>query len=98
MRRAFVILLTLVLMASLSPLFAVIWASSFAARHGCDLHEGFANPCIIDGKDWGETLYTAFVSGWFMLITLPVAALAAVGLAVLAVAAVIRHIRERRKG
>ena len=98
MRRNLAILLILVLLASLTPLFAVIWASWFAARHGCTLHEGFTNPCVVHGHDWGETLYTAFVSGWFMLITLPVAALAALGLAGIAVLTVIRHIRGRRKG
>lgn len=98
MRRALILTLATLLLASLAPLVAVIWASWFADRHGCTLHEGFANPCIVNGQDWGDTLYTAFVSGWFMLITLPVALLAAAGLAGIAVLAVIRHIRERRTG
>ncbi len=98
MLRVLAIVLTLVLLVSLTPVVAVIWASRFAARHGCDLHEGFVNPCVVNGTDWGQTLYTAFVSGWFMLVTLPVAALAALGLAGIAVAAVIRHTRARPKG
>lgn len=98
MHRTLVIALILVCVVSLTPLFGVVWASWFADRHGCDLHEGFQTPCIVDGQDWGDTLYTAFVAGWLMLVTLPVAALALVGLALLATLSLVRHIRERRKG
>ena len=79
----------------LTPVAAVAWASAFARRHGCTLHEGFTNPCIVDGQDWGETLYTAFASGWFMLATLPVAALCLLAMLVLGVIDVIRARRRR---
>lgn len=42
--------------------------------HGCTLHEGFSNPCVIWGKDRGETLSGMFVMGWFMLVTVPAGA------------------------
>ena len=81
----------------LVPVVLVWRASAFAARHGCILHEGFANPCIVDGVDHGSRLYAWFVSGWFMLVTLPAAAiLLAVLVAVVAVPPLLRWVRRRR--
>lgn len=85
------------LLLCLSPLLAVFWASDFAERHGCDLHEGFVNSCMVDGTDWGETLYTAFVSGWLMLLTLPVAGILAIVLLVSALYDLIRILRARNR-
>ncbi|MEH7828461.1 hypothetical protein [Gemmobacter denitrificans] len=88
-------ILILGLILCFSPLLAVIWAVNFAARHGCDLHEGGINPCLVDGADWGETLYTAFVSGWFMLLTLPVAGILGIVLLAFALYDLIRTLRAR---
>ena len=46
---------------------------NFAEEHDCSLQEGFVNPCIVDGIDWGEKLYGSFASGWFLLVSIPVA-------------------------
>ncbi|MBR9651199.1 hypothetical protein [Thalassovita aquimarina] len=73
-RRRRTLLISIVLLISLAPAISMFWASWFAERHDCVLHEGYVNPCIVGGKDWGETLYTAFVMGWLMMLTLPVAA------------------------
>lgn len=94
MRRRPYLWLTLGIALCLAPVGGVIWSSWFAKRHGCTLHEGFANPCIVDGTDWGETLYTAFVSGWFMLVTLPVAGLLALALAGLVIRDIWRRLRR----
>jgi hypothetical protein len=29
------------------------------------------HPCIINGQDYGELLYSLGVMGWFMLVTIP---------------------------
>jgi hypothetical protein len=72
--RALYAVLVLGIAICAAPLLSVIWAEAFARRHGCTLHEGFTNPCVVNGHDWGDTLYTAFVAGWLMLLTLPVGA------------------------
>jgi hypothetical protein len=59
-----------------SPLAALYWSMTFAEKHGCIVHEGFVNPCVVNGRDYGEQLYSAFVSGWFMFFTLPPGGLA----------------------
>jgi hypothetical protein len=33
--------------------------------------EGSVHPCIINGHDYGELLYSLGVMGWFMLVTIP---------------------------
>ena len=71
-RRILYAALVLGTLICFAPVGAVIWSSWFANRHGCTLHEGYVNPCVVNGTDYGETLYSAFVSGWFMLLTLPV--------------------------
>ena len=89
--------LVAVVLIGLLPVASMFWASDFAQRHGCDLNEGNIQPCIVNGEDWGETLYSAFVSGWFALLTLPVAAAALLAMLVLAVIDLIRYVKGVRK-
>ena len=58
------------------PLMSVVIAGTVASWNGCTLHEGFVNPCVVNGRDVGETLYAMGVMGWFMLATLPFGAIA----------------------
>lgn len=51
------------------PFVPVLWAKALADAHGCQLHEGFPNPCVIDGVDQGEMLYGLFLSGWLGVVT-----------------------------
>lgn len=97
-RLAVYIFAVFAMLASVSPLLAAFWASDFARRHGCDLHEGFTQPCVVNGEDWGETLYTAFVSGWLVLLTLPVLFVAMAVLLWLVVVDLIRYFRSGRQG
>jgi hypothetical protein len=53
------------------PVISVLVASSIAEANGCALDEGSVHPCLVDGADWGEALYTMAVLGWLMLATLP---------------------------
>ena len=65
------LVLALIVLVAAAPLLSVIVASSVAEANGCVLHEGFSNPCLIGGSDWGDTLYAMGVMGWLMLATLP---------------------------
>lgn len=86
-----------ILLLGLSPLIPVIIAGSIAERNDCVLHEGFVNPCIIDGKDWGQDLYTWGMMGWFALGTIPLAVMVAGGyLLVVIIIAIIQNVRRRR--
>jgi hypothetical protein len=71
-----------IMLLAAAPLLAAMGAGAYADRHGCKLHEGFVNPCIVDGTDIGQTLYTLGVLGWFSLATIPLGAFALLVLAV----------------
>jgi len=66
----------LIFLVAGAPMISVIIAGTIASWNGCTLHEGFVNPCVINGRDIGETLYAMGVMGWFMLVTIPLGALA----------------------
>ena len=65
------LLLAVILLFALAPVISVFVASWLAEANGCVLNEGDSHPCLIGGADWGGTLYTLFVLGWFALATLP---------------------------
>lgn len=58
------------------PIASVLIATTIASWYGCTLHEGFVNPCIVNGRDIGQTLYGMGVMGWFMLATIPLGVIA----------------------
>lgn len=64
----------LLIFVGVLPLISVLVAAQIASWAGCALHEGFKNPCIINGTDWGELLFTMLGFGWLMLVSLPIAA------------------------
>lgn len=87
------ILFVLGLLVCAAPLICVLLASAIAHSRGCELNEGFANPCVIAGVDWADTLYTMFVSGWLLMLTAPIAVLLALAWIV---AEIITFVRRRR--
>jgi len=70
------IVLALIVLVALAPIGSVITCGWIANAHGCKVDEGSVHPCMINGKDYGQLLYTLGVLGWLMLVTLPVGALA----------------------
>ena len=45
--------------------------AAIANAYACKVDEGSVHPCIINGHDYGELLYSLGVMGWFMLVTIP---------------------------
>ncbi len=82
----YVVALVLILLVALAPVISVAVAGWIAEANGCVLHEGFINPCIVNGVDAGSTLYTLFVLGWLMLATLPLGAMALAALLAILIA------------
>lgn len=72
------IVFALIAIVALAPIGSVVACGWIADAHGCKVDEGSVHPCIINGQDYGHTLYTLGVLGWFMLLTLPGGALATV--------------------
>ena len=74
------------------PILSVFAASMIANAAECQLDEGGVHPCVVFGKDVGESLYSMFVMGWFTFLTVP-SGLAA--LAVLLVVVIVDAVRKR---
>src|SRR2546421_10810943 len=72
----YVLALFVIVAFAFAPIGSVILCAWIANAHGCKVDEGSVHPCIINGKDYGQLLYTLGVMGWFMLVTLPAGAIA----------------------
>lgn len=68
---AYGLFLAVIALFAFAPVLSVLAATFIADSNGCYVNEGGINPCMIGGGDWGPTLYTLFVLGWFMLATIP---------------------------
>lgn len=84
----------IILLWMLWPVISVVIAGAIASGYGCQLDEGSVHPCVVGGRDLGETLYTLAVMGWFGLITLPTGGL---GLVVFSIIALILRVRAKRQ-
>ena len=73
------LIIFLILLLAFSPFIGVMAAGTIADVYGCRLDEGSVHPCVVNGRDIGETLYSFGVLGWLGLATIPL------GLAVLGI-------------
>jgi hypothetical protein len=73
------LVLVLILLIAFSPFLVAMIAGSIASANGCRLDEGNIHPCIVNGQDIGQTLYTLGMMGWFAIATIPLG-LAAAGI------------------
>ena len=64
------IVLVLIGLVALAPVGSVVACGLIANAHGCRVDEGSVHSCVINGKDYGQLLYTLGVMGWLMLVTL----------------------------
>ncbi|MEM9443032.1 MAG: hypothetical protein AAGA73_21525, partial [Pseudomonadota bacterium] len=69
-----VLFLLVLFFIGLAPVLSALAAGAIANWAGCTLHEGFKNPCLIGGSDYGDHLYNMAVIGWLSLVTLPLSA------------------------
>ncbi len=53
-----------------APIGSVMLCAAITNAYGCKVDEGSMHPCIINGQDYGQLLYTLGVLGWLMLVTL----------------------------
>src|SRR6184192_4903178 len=63
--------LVFIVLFAFAPIGSVMLCAAVANAYGCKVDEGSMHPCIINGQDYGQLLYTLGVLGWLMLVTLP---------------------------
>jgi hypothetical protein len=87
-----------ILVLSISPLLSAMAAGTIAGHYGCDLDEGSIHPCLVNGEDIGDTLYTLGVLGWLALGTIPLGLIAiGVYLAAVAIFYLVRWLLRRKR-
>jgi hypothetical protein len=62
------IVLVLIVLFAFATIGSVMTCAWIANSHDCKVDEGSVHPCIINGKDYGQLLYTLGVLGWLMLV------------------------------
>ena len=72
----YLLALLVIVAFAFAPIGSVMLCGAIANAYGCKVDEGSAHPCIINGHDYGELLYSLGVMGWFMLVTSPAALVA----------------------
>lgn len=72
--RIFRAVMSLALLACLSPLLSMAVAEILGQIHGCKVDFVSTQPCVAGGEDISGTLRTLGMMGYFLMATLPVAA------------------------
>jgi TRAP-type C4-dicarboxylate transport system permease small subunit len=94
-RTLFAILLVLIGLIAFGPALIAVASQEIAEKlFGCEVNLNYASPCVIGGKDYGQTLYDLGFLIWYSYLSLPVGA---VLFALWAVAALIALIAGLRK-
>jgi TRAP-type C4-dicarboxylate transport system permease small subunit len=94
LRTVFILLLIVVLLIGLGPALLAVGSQEVAEAFGCQVDLNRVIPCVIGGKDYGQTFFDLGFSIWYSYLSIPV------GLALLgvwAVAALIAFIVIRRR-
>jgi hypothetical protein len=67
----YLLALFVIVVFAFAPIGSVVFCGVIANAYGCKVDEGSVHPCVINGHDYGELLYSLGVMGWFMLVTIP---------------------------
>jgi hypothetical protein len=75
----YLLVLLMIFGFAFAPIGSVMLCGAIANAYGCEVDEGLVHPCIINGRDYGELLYSLGVMGWLMVVSLPGGLFAFVG-------------------
>jgi hypothetical protein len=94
-RTVFIILFILILLVALGPALLAVISQEIAEKvFGCEVNLNYTIPCVIHGKDYGQTFYNLGFAIWYSYLSIPAGGAL---LAIWAVAALITFIVSRRK-
>jgi hypothetical protein len=92
-RTVFIILLILIFLVAFGPALIAVISQTIAEWLGCQVDLNRVIPCVIGGKDYGQTFYDLGFLIWYSYLSLPAGA---VLFAIWLVAAIITFIVTRR--
>ena len=73
-RTIFIILLVLIILVAFGPALVAVISQTIAEWFGCQVDLNRVIPCMIGGKDYGQTLYDLSFLIWYSYLSLPAGA------------------------
>jgi len=95
-RSVFIALLVLILLFSLGPALVAVGSQFIAEAFGCQMDMHRVIPCLIAGKDYGQTFYDYGFAIWYSYVTLPIGGVMLAIWAVVAAIAFVVGLRRRK--
>jgi TRAP-type C4-dicarboxylate transport system permease small subunit len=94
-RTIFGILLMLIALVAFGPALVAVGSQEIAEKvFGCEVNLNYVIPCVIGGKDYGQTFYDLGFLIWYSYLSIPAGG---VLLGIWVVAALVAFIVSRRK-
>jgi len=95
-RTVFIILFIVILLIGLGPALLAVGSQEIAEALGCEVDLNRVIPCVIHGKDYGQTFYDLGFAIWYSYLSIP-AGLVLLGIwAVAALIAFVVSLRRRK--
>ena len=70
-RTVFILLLIFILLVAFGPTLIAVVSQTIAEGFGCQVDLNRVIPCVIGGKDYGETFYNLGFAIWYSYLSLP---------------------------
>ena len=71
-RTVFITLLILILLIAFGPALIAVVNQTIAEWLGCQVDLNRVIPCVINGKDYGQTFYDLGFAIWYSYLSLPI--------------------------
>jgi TRAP-type C4-dicarboxylate transport system permease small subunit len=71
-RTVLIILLVPIMLIAFGPAIIAVGSQEIAEAFGCQVDLNRAIPCVIHGKDYGDTFYNLGFAIWYSYLSLPV--------------------------
>lgn len=70
-RTVFIILFVLILLVAFGPALIAVVSQTIAEGFGCQVDLNRVIPCVINGKDYGQTFYDLGFAIWYSYLSIP---------------------------
>ena len=70
-RTVFILLLICILLIAFGPALIAVVSQTIAEWFGCQVDLNRVIPCVIGGKDYGETFYNLGFAIWYSYLSIP---------------------------
>ena len=70
-RTVFILLLIFILLMAFGPALIAVVSQTIAEGFGCQVDLNRVIPCVIGGKDYGETFYNLGFAIWYSYLSIP---------------------------